>query len=98
MTDSTRVGVKVQSRALRDGALERQLGHNPRRYIHRGQFLKEQLASIRDLHQRKVRPILTRLTEVNTSLIIIRRNDPTLATYVNFVFIRTVIHAPPGEP
>jgi hypothetical protein len=71
--------------------------HNPRRHIHRRQFLKQQFTRIRDLYQRKVRPILACLTEVNTSFVIIGRNDSALATYMNFVFIRTVVHTPPRE-
>jgi len=91
------LGVKVVESSLRHAAMKRQLSHNPRRHIHRRQFLKEQFASIRDLHKRKIGPILTRLTEVNTPFVIIGRNDSTLATYMNFIFIRAIVHTPPRE-
>jgi len=77
----------IAESSLRDAAMKRQLGHNPRRHIHRREFLKQQLARIRNLNQRKIRPILTGFTEVDTPFVIVRRNNSTLATYMNFIFI-----------
>ena len=69
-SDEIGIGVEVRRRAS-DGALERQLSHNPRCHIHRRELLKQQLTRIRYLDQRKVCAIVARLTEVNTSFIII---------------------------
>jgi len=38
-SDEIGIGVEVR-RSTSDGALERQLSHNPRRHIHRREFLK----------------------------------------------------------
>ena len=97
VADWNSVGAESRSRVKRDAAMERGLRHNPRRHIHRRQLLKQQFTRIRYLDQGKIRAVVACLTEVNTPLIIIRRNDSTLATYVNFVFIRAVIHTPPRE-
>ncbi len=77
--------------------MERQSGHNPRRHIHRRQLLKQQFTRIRYLDQRKIRAIVACLTEVNTPLIIIRRDNPAFPTYMDLIFIRAVIHTPPRE-
>ena len=88
-------------RAPRDAACsddERQSSHNPRCHIHRRQLLKQQFTRIRYLDQGKIRAVVACLTEVNTPLIIIRRNNPAFTAYVDFIFIRAVIHTPPREP
>jgi hypothetical protein len=48
--------------ALATGAPERQLGHNPRRHIHRRELLKQQLTRIWNLDQRKIRAIVACFT------------------------------------
>ena len=97
VVDWNSVGAESRSRVKRDAAMERGLRHNPRRHIHRRQLLKQQFTRIRYLDQRKIRAVVACLTEVNTPLIIIRRDNPAFPTYMDLIFIRAVIHTPPRE-
>jgi hypothetical protein len=76
----------------------RLLGHNPRRDIHRYQFLEHQLTRIRQFHIIEIDAVIAGFTIVDMHLVIERRNQATAFTDMDPERIRHIVHPFFREP